>query len=165
MRSYAFRATLPQICKTTMRSYESRLRSIYVPHCFLNVCRNMYAFLCVPCHSRVVRKHHTHLVKKCIIFLTWGSCHTASFAAGPPLNHASLPFGHWSSSGGFPAGGMRSRCVPDQVQQGLAFSDIKGWCPEYQATNIPHAFLMRSVQRLRSICVPCKPSVKCEMLS
>ena len=38
----------------------------------------------------------------------------------------SLPFGHWSSSGGFPAGGMRSGCVLDQVRQGLAFSDIKG---------------------------------------
>ncbi len=29
MRSYAFRATLPQICKTAMRSYEFRLRSVY----------------------------------------------------------------------------------------------------------------------------------------
>jgi hypothetical protein len=77
----------------------------------------------------------------------------------------SLPFGHRSSSGGFPAGAMRSRCVPDQVRQALAFSDIKGWRPEYEATNTPHAFLMRSIQRLRSICVPCNPPVKCEALS
>ena len=38
----------------------------------------------------------------------------------------SLPFGHWSSSGGFPAGSLRSGCVLDQVRQRLAFSDIKG---------------------------------------
>jgi hypothetical protein len=61
----------------------------------------------------------------------------------------SLPFGHWSSSGGFPAGGMRSECVPDQVRQGLAFSDIKGWRPEYQATYSLHIIKRAPHQRGR----------------
>ena len=64
----------------------------------------------------------------------------------------SLPFGHWPSSGGFPAGGMRSGCVPDQVRQGLALSDIKGWRPiqaappqQGQPRDCTHAvFIMRS---------------------
>ena len=45
MRSNAFRATLPQICKRAMRSYEFRLRSVCVPPYFLKNLQKMDAFL------------------------------------------------------------------------------------------------------------------------
>ena len=57
MRSYAFRATLPQICKRGMRSYEFRLRSVCVPPYFLKNFQKMDAFLGVPCNSHAIRKH------------------------------------------------------------------------------------------------------------